>query len=371
MALVQPGRAAAVLHQRVFGVTPSPNNGALSNGLNGISCPTPVRCKAVGFYNVNANLYRTLIESWNGVIWTIDPSPNLGGNDSLWGVSCVKTLNAITLSCEAVGYHTVGGFDRPLMERWNGLNWSIQATPNVGGTGTEMTAVSCLNPRSCMAVGFRTIGGTHRTLTERWNGVNWAVVASPNVGAGQNNIWGVSCISSSSCKATGWYINGPGANLTLIERWNGVNWEVVASPNPGPRFNFLYGVSCTSAAFCEAVGNWSNGGFEYTLVETWNGVNWVVTPSPNPSAVVNSLMGVSCGSPNLCEASGRYTGGRLYPSTLVENWNGVVWGVAGTANVGPYDNVLTDVSCSSPFFCASVGQYSNLVIWRTLVESGP
>ena len=63
-------------------------------------------------------------------------------------------------------------------------------------------------------------------------------------------------------------------------------WSIVSSPNPGTSpYNFLSGVTCTSASQCWAVGYYVNGsGFGQTLIEQWDGTSWSVVASPNTDA---------------------------------------------------------------------------------------
>ena len=99
----------------------SPNNGTHDNGLNDVSCVSATSCTAVSAYTTgNAingnNVYQTLIESWNGTVWNLMPSPNTGVTDTLYGVSCVSTT-----SCMAVGsYGTGSQYDQTLIESWDG-----------------------------------------------------------------------------------------------------------------------------------------------------------------------------------------------------------------------------------------------------------
>jgi hypothetical protein len=51
---------------------------------------------------------------------------------------------------------------------------------------------------------------------------------------------------------------GNGNAKTLIESWNGVAWSVVPSPSPAAG-RTLYGVSCLSANWCVAVGQFADG----------------------------------------------------------------------------------------------------------------
>src|SRR5262249_47139512 len=59
---------------------------------------------------------------------------------------------------------------------------------------------------------------------------------------------------------------------TLIEHWNGTQWSLVKSPNPGMAFNNLYGVAAIAANDVWAVGSSSDDPQNIhvkTLIEHW------------------------------------------------------------------------------------------------------
>ena len=137
--------------------------------------------------------------------------------------------------------------------------WSMVPSPNAGSSSSHNTlnGVSCVTSSFCMAAGsYVSSGAIPQTLAERWNGTAWSIVASPNTSATQRNLLtSVSCITSSFCVAAGYASNGP-ANQTLVEQWNGTAWSIVASPDTSASLNDdLYGVSCVTTSFCQAVGD--------------------------------------------------------------------------------------------------------------------
>ncbi len=145
----------------------------------------------------------------------------------------------------------------------------------------------------------------------------------------------------------------------------GSSWTVVPSPSPGTNSNFLTGVSCTSAAFCMAVGYTGDSSSAQTLIEQWNGSPWSVVPSPNVGSDNNQLTSVSCTSKTFCMAVG-YAGNPVYPQTLIEQWDGSSWSVVSSPSPGR-QNYLEGVSCTSTTFCATVGM-SGYGTYQTLIE---
>jgi hypothetical protein len=361
-----------------WSISTSPNSGTGLNVLDGVSCHRAGSCQAVGYYlDASLGQNQTLIESWNGTSWTIVPSPNNGtGLNVLNGVSC-----ATASSCQAVGYYFDAslGADQTLIESWNGAVWSIVPSPNNGTASNILQGVSChAASRSCQAVGYSydTSLGADQTLIESWNGASWSIVPSPSEGTAENILFSVSCQRSDhSCQAVGYYLNAGGFVETLTESWNGTGWSISPSPDNGTNGNYLLAVSCHSASSCEAVGQYEDVslGKDQTLIESWNGTSWTIVPSPDVGTNVNDLLGVSCRSPSLCEAVGLYLNTSLGQyQTLIETWKGTSWTIVPSSNNGTGYNVVSAVSCRrTARSCQAVGNYydTSLGVYKSLIES--
>jgi hypothetical protein len=174
--------------------------------------------------------------------------------------------------------------------------------------------VAVVSATDIWAVGeYAVSSSTNQTLIEHWNGSNWQIVPSPNVaGSVFNDLNGVAVVSTNDVWAVGF------SNGTLIEHWNGSNWQVVASPNVGSVFNDLNGVAVVSANDVWAAGDFSpSSGPSQTLIEHWNGTRWKVISSPNAGFFTNFLDGVATVSANDVWAVGGHAN-----KTLTEQWNG-------------------------------------------------
>src|SRR5207244_515528 len=165
--------------------------------------------------------------------------------------------------CWAVGYYQTDASNlQTLILRWNGTSWAIVPSPNpnpLPSQNTLLTGVTCTSATDCWAVGYSYDLVTVQTLILRWDGTSWAIVPSPNVTAAESNfLQAVTCVSASDCWAVGNYYGGnvimPGANQTLILRWDGTSWTIVPSPSTATPTNLLYGVTCASPSDCWAVG---------------------------------------------------------------------------------------------------------------------
>jgi hypothetical protein len=311
---------AGAVTSTTWSIVASPNSSTTQrNNLNGVSCTSATSCTAVGFSFAGTSNYQTLVERWNGSIWSIVASPDTSAtkDNLLRSVSCTSPT-----ACTAVGDYDSGSNTQTLVERWNGSTWSIVASPNTSATQNDvLQSVSCTSGTACTAVGnYSDATGPH-TLAEQWNGAAWSIVASPNTTTTQNNyLYGVSCTSATACTAVGDYYSGS-AFQVLIEQWNGSTWSIVASPNTSTTVdNILYGVSCTSATACTAVGYSTTGSsLRQTLTEVWNGATWSIVSSPNSSTTQhNFLIGASCTSVTACTGVGSYYNSSFTPQTLVE-----------------------------------------------------
>ena len=344
--------------------TPAP---AQNNSLSAIACVSSADCWAVGAYDSGGSIYQTLVEHWNGTSWTLPGSPNssVTQTNQLGDVACASTSD-----CTAVGfYDSGGGVAQTLVEKWNGTSWSIVSSANVSPTQSSvLTGIACNSSSDCWASGAFLNGSVAQTLIEHWNGATWAIVSSPNTsGAQSNKLSGIACTSASNCWAAGYYNNGT-VDQTLVERWNGTAWSIVASPNTSTSQNDdLYGITCGSANDCWAVGAYS-GTVQQTLTEHWNGTAWTIIASPNSSAsLTNSLQRVACSSSSDCIAVGQ--SGSTPAQTLIEQWNGAAWSIATSANSdATHSNVLSGVACSGASDCWTVGEFSTSTFMQTLIE---
>jgi hypothetical protein len=168
-----------------------------------------------------------LIEHWNGSSWSLAPSPAAPSPNGsyLGGVTCITST-----SCWAVGTTTdaSGTVGTTLVELWNGTVWSDVPSPTPAQTTGLLAHVTCLSASACWAVGAQGLTGGHNSfdptaLIENWNGSSWSIDPSPNVTA-LSFLDGVACVAGTACWAVGFSANsltgnGGGVNLqNLIEQ---------------------------------------------------------------------------------------------------------------------------------------------------------
>jgi hypothetical protein len=323
------------------------------------SCSSSRACTAVGDYINRAGTVVALAERWNGTAWAIqaDPAPPGSSASELDGVSCTGPD-----SCVAAGYQTDrAGVIVPLAESWNGMSWTVQAAAAPpGAVSSALFAIACPAASACRAVGEEVLfTGQVFTLAERWDGRNWAIQPSPNPGrAVDSALFAVSCPTASTCTAGGAFEGSNGITATLAERQDGTRWAIQRTPGPaGAVTGELEGMSCTSAAACTGTGfSTSAAGTTTTLAEGWDGTRWAIEPTPSPGGTAGSaLNAISCLSAVKCTAAGGFATatGAL---TLAETWNGTNWARQATPN--PAQAVVSDftsVSCPARSSCVAAG----------------
>ncbi|HZU67369.1 MAG TPA: hypothetical protein VFA09_08825 [Ktedonobacteraceae bacterium] len=269
-----------------------------------------------------------------------------------------------------VGYYltpsTIGFVDKTLIEHWDGSQWSIVTSPNPGSTSNALGSIAAVSASDIWAVGTSSNNNsTSQTLIEHWNGTQWSVVTSPNPGSFSNALDGIVVISSGDIWAVGSFSNNSTSSQTLVEQWDGSQWSVVTSPNPGSAGNGLSSIAAVNANNLWAVGGFSsNSNSQQTLVEHWNGSKWSVVKSPNPTgSTVNNLSGVAVASANDVWAAGSGNG---FSTTLIEHWNGSKWSIVQSPNPGQI-NLLDDIAVVSGSNIWAVGQ-SLAFTGQTLIE---
>ncbi len=279
--------------------SPSPRVGAT---LELVSCVSSTFCMAAGLADSG------LLEEWNGATWSIVPSPSPGTGSALMSVSCASTT-----FCAAVGSYGGESSGGTLIDLWNGHVWTRDKVPNLAAV--YLTSVSCPTSTFCAAVGQN--GGHPEIVT--WSGAAWRQAPSPALLVPLD---GVSCASTNFCMAVGESAdcNIPGApgcfpnGAQLAVLWNGSHWMRV--PMPRTAGGGVHDVSCTNARFCLAGGNDGIG-----LVEAWNGRSWRVVPLPGASSIAD-VTGVGCGSATACTLVPASLVDANLVTARIEYWNG-------------------------------------------------
>ncbi len=247
-----------------------------------------------------------LTAHWNGKNWAFVPgpqiaAPKIGALGGIFGT--YNMLNAVSTVSEkdawAVGTykdnHTV---DRTLIEHWNGTQWEIISSPNIGDHKNVLYDITAISPRDIWAAGYYDAGDwVERELFLHWNGDQWSTIAPGDVTSPGRSIHGLSAISPDNVWAV-----GVQALPNLIEHWNGKSWQIIPSPDPAPvNGSELQRVAAISANDVWAVGKKeaiiNSQNQRLSMILHWDGTNWIEVPAPNPSGA-QYLQDIAVISPN-------------------------------------------------------------------------
>jgi len=320
----------------------------------GIACPSPSFCVAVGQYSDASGDSQGLIETytgtWSGQTANYPVAPSGLVEANLQAVACTSTT-----VCVAVGYYNPTNGDRlPLIDVLTGTTWSaVPVTLPIGPPAAfpnpevEVPSISCPAAGSCVAV------GAYDTVTSSGNALVTGLILSQG--------------------ATGWTTSeAPLAGLSP-----GANTSSVAG-----LLDALQSVSCTAVGSCVAVGGYKDTNPYYQgLIETLSGSTWTAQTAPTSPLVTATdpyvdLGGVSCvpsASPISCVATGIYSPTNPASASaptpiagLLETLSGTAWTAAAApmTNLTPTPATTPDVlfggvSCPAVGSCVAVGSYED------------
>ncbi|HKZ76029.1 MAG TPA: hypothetical protein VJ259_05140 [Actinomycetota bacterium] len=164
--------------------------------------------------------------------------------------------------------------------------WEVATSVDPDQEGNQLLAVTAVAADDVWAVGgFGPPDAPSSTLVERWNGTIWFVVASPNDGTTVNVLNAVAAAAPDNVWAVGRSSSGAG-DRPLVEHWDGERWSV--SPVAVPGGGVLHGVAAVGRNVW-AVGSSGIPGSEQALILRWDGVTWTpeaIPAFPGPSALL-------------------------------------------------------------------------------------
>jgi hypothetical protein len=220
--------------------------------------------------------------------------------------------------------------------------------------------------------------GTRITPAPPMCGPAWETVPSADPDPTGNQLLGVSAAAPGEVWAVGARGPAEAPATTLIERWDGERWQVVASPNVGTVANVLRAVDARSPDDAWAVGSASSGREDQPLILHWNGSSWTVSTVPIVTGGA-SLAGVAAIAPDDVWAVG-YTGDATLglERAFALHWDGASW-VTSSINAGSGRSLLSSMSATSSSDVWAVGYlhhrplavHFNGRAWRGAVIESP
>jgi hypothetical protein len=252
--------------------------------------------------------------------------------------------------------------------------WTIVPSRNIDDSRDNVLAsVSAASASDVWAVGnYYPVGSqVLATLGEHFDGERWTTYPLPNVGMQENSLLSVSMTHDGSAWAVGYYVDGRYRQRTLVEHFDGKEWKVVPSHSPGALQNLFYGVSATSDHDVWAVGAEQDAsGLWHTLAEHWDGADWSVVPSIDPGPNGNQFYAVKALAWDNVYAAGQQAGPEFPGQALLEHWDGRDWRLVPSP-AGPSATVLPLGIDATPLHVTIVGQHeTDTAPYTTYVASG-
>jgi hypothetical protein len=154
----------------------SPNLGAAStNWLSGVTMIAANNAWAVGTADMADGSARTLTAFWNGRHWRFVASPSRAGNAALYGVTASGAHNIWAVGTAYATPGCVGDGCGPyltLIMHWNGMRWTVVPSPNTAETiYVALNGVAAVTSRNIWAAGNANYAST---LIVHWNGKAWS-----------------------------------------------------------------------------------------------------------------------------------------------------------------------------------------------------
>jgi WD40 repeat protein len=308
---------------------------------------------------------KTLVQHWDGKEWSINPTPNVSPEESrLIGVAALSTDDVW-----AVGYYGREHSSKTLIMHWDGATWKSVMSPDAGNSDNHLLAIAAIAPDDIWAVGQFTICSdspcTPQTLTMHWNGKEWTLVPSPNPGweaASEGaSLSAVAAISGNDVWAVGRYTDKSKSDTAtypvakpLLLHWDGNAWTHVLGPDIEGYMANLTAIAAISSNDVWAVGIYSTGDPEFSYLSLhWDGSAW--TENPNPRLTE----GTEGGFASIAAASSGdiWAAGWDLPSS---HWDGKEWSrITGGRTDGLPRGILFGMAVVAPNDIWAVGGWGD------------
>jgi hypothetical protein len=234
--------------------------------------PTPTRTPTEPVF--------TTTETGSGGGWSVVPPVRLGTNDNSFGGLAVVSSSDIWAVGNYLPDTEASNQDATLSlaAHFDGTSWTWTPTQNVGPDYNTLFGVAAV-PGRAWAVGVAT-DSTFRAhaLVEAWDGTAWRVAGTPRLDTQRDMLFSATAAGAGDVWAVGEQQDLSGRFGTLAEHFDGHNWSVVPTPNPGTSGNHLDAVAADGPDDVWAVGQRNDSTADGPLVEHWDGRKWSVVP---------------------------------------------------------------------------------------------
>jgi hypothetical protein len=270
-----------------------------------------------------------LLEHWDGRQWTYSAGASLSGRQAyLTSVAALSADDAWT-----VGYFASVGANppTPLIEHWNGRSWSLQPTHALARLKTALpqtlTSVTAIAPGDVWVLG--TPGSDSSDVYLHWNGTTWRVLRGPQISPhfGTAAMQMIAADHRGHLWAAGGWMRGYGEGAVpgggTIERWNGRQWQVNRLTAWRKPLTWLYPVA-RDDVWAITGGNFTTAGtygISPIQVLHWNGKTWKVQLSLGNTSSAD-LTGVAAASADDAYVTGHYA---TTKHPFIKHWDGTRW----------------------------------------------
>jgi hypothetical protein len=179
--------------------------------VTSVSCASAGNCSGGGLYSTGSAQDVFVVGQVNGTWHTAIELPGgIGGAASLTSVSCASPGN-----CAAGGYY--GGADGTqafVASETDGTWGTATNVPGTGGTGDEVTTISCASAGNCSAGGGST--GDQAFVVSETDGTWGTATVVRGLGTGGSELSSVSCAAAGNCSAGGTYTDSSGNGQAFV-----------------------------------------------------------------------------------------------------------------------------------------------------------
>ena len=241
--------------------------------------------------------------------------------------------------------------------------WHTTSTARVYDGG--LNAIATLSGTDVWTVGV----DQNAPLIQHWNGIRWQTIAS---GAPSDaRLMAIAGTRADDLWAAG-YTDSNGQGHSTVVHWDGHKWQRSAVPQTGERGSMLLGLTATSPTDVWAVGRYTslNDGLLHPLILHWNGNQWSRSGTTDLPPSIGSLHAVvALAADNVWAVGSTQTQiqlttlGRQYPvsgsASYIVHWDGTRWTRVASPNPGYAENELLSVVAGAGGQLWALGSYSN------------
>lgn len=290
--------------------------------------------------------------------WNVTPSQNPGTLNTFKAVSAVSATDAWAVGNDNPA--PPGSGQEPLAEHFDGHQWTTTTVPlDASATSAELEGVAARASNDVWAVGSQ-FGAT---LVERWDGSQWKVVASPNHGSDPSFLLDVTATSATDAWAVGAHsFNGNNTNGPLITHWDGTAWTEVTGADTGLPDVELDVIRAASSTNVWVLGHGTDTqSMDQTVVEHWDGQSWTSALLPYVGNNALTPGGLAIAPDGTVWVAGNVTdqtAGHAVPVAMRRENGSGVWTPIPSADVGSLGSGFEDIGISPTGEMWTVGWYA-------------